>query len=257
MSLLETFVTLHILAFILTFVRVGTIIMMMPGIGDSFVSGSIRLYFALGFALVTMPLVASHLPAPLPTGMGFFALIFTEFLVGALIGSVARILMSATDTAGMIASFQMGLSNAQLFNPQLATQGSLMGAFFSVTAATLLFTLDLHHLMLRGIIESYALFPFGEMPDTGSMADMIARTVSYAFMVAAQMSAPLLILILILYAAMGVMTKLMPSLQIFILAMPVQIWLAMLITMLAISSMLLLFTTKYADYLGLFFSGGA
>lgn len=255
MSLLESFITLNVLAFILTFVRIGTAVMLMPGIGDSFVPANIRLYFALALALVLMPMVATKLPNPMPMGGMLFILIFVEFLVGALIGTVARIFMSATDTAGMIVSFQAGLSNAQLFNPQMAGQGSLVGAFFSVTAATLLFTLNLHHLMIMGLLESYNRFPIGDIPDVGSMASVVVSSIAAAFLIAAQMSAPFLILILILYTAMGVLSKLMPSLQIFILAMPVQILLSLLILSLSVGAILLYFAEKYRDHLGAFLGG--
>lgn len=255
MSLLEQFIALNVFAFILTFVRIGTAIMIAPGVGDSFVPQNIRLYFALAFSVILTPLVASKIPGPVPAGSMFFILIFVEFLVGALIGTVARILMSATDTAGMIVSFQAGLSNAQLFNPQIAAQGSLFGAFLSVTAATLLFSLDLHHMLIMGLMESYNRFPIGDIPDIGSMADIITRTVSAAFLIACQMSAPYVILILILYVAMGILAKLMPQLQVFMLAMPVQILLSLVITVLVISTMLMFFVDRYESYLGTFLGG--
>ncbi len=255
MSPIESFLTLHVFALILTFVRIGTAVMIMPGVGDSFVPANIRLYFALAFSFVLMPFVATKLPMPIPTGGMFFILIFVEFLVGALIGTVARIFMSATDTAGMIVSFQSGLSNAQLFNPQMAGQGSLIGAFFSITAATLLFSLNLHHLLIMGLIESYNRFPVADLPDVASMAQVITNSIAAAFLIATQMSAPFLIVILILYAAMGVLSKLMPSLQIFMLAMPVQIVLSLLILVLAISSALLFFTDQYRAALGNFLGG--
>jgi len=255
MSLLEQFITLNVFAFIMTFVRIGTATMMMPGIGDSFVSGNIRLYFAMAFSVVLTPLVAVHLPSPIPAGPLFFFLIFIEFLIGALIGTVARILMSATDTAGMIISFQAGLSNAQLFNPQMAGQGSLIGAFMSVTAAVLLFTLNLHHLMIMGLVESYTRFPVGEIPDVGSMAEVITNMVATSFLIGCQMAAPFLILVTILYTAMGVLSKLMPQLQIFMIAMPVQILLSLLIMMGVLSAMLLYFVGAYRDALGTFLGG--
>ena len=255
MTLLEQFIQLQVLAFILTFVRIGTAAMIMPGIGDSFVPANVRLYFALAFSLVLMPFVAAKLPQPMPVGAMFFVLIFVEFLVGALIGTVARTFMSITDTAGMIVSFQSGLSNAQLFNPQMAGQGSLIGAFFSITGATLLFTLDLHHLLIAGMIESYNRFPLGDVPDVGSVANLITRSVAAAFMIACQMAAPFLVVILLLYAAMGVLTRLMPQMQIFILMLPVQILLGLLVLMMVFSASMMLFVEKYRDYLGTFLGG--
>lgn len=255
MSIIENFVALQVTAFMLTFVRLGTAVMLMPGVGDSFVPTNIRLYFALALSLVLMPIIAMYMPAPVPSGTLLIATIFTEFMIAALIGTVARILMSATDTAGMILSFQTGLSNAQLFNPQMATQGSLLGAFVSVSAACILFTMDMHHLMIRGLLESYTLFPFGQMPDSGSMAEVVVKMVLHAFDIAVQMSAPLLITILILYVSMGVLSKLMPQLQIFMIVMPAQIMLSLLVLILSFGAMMTFFVSEYTSAIGSFLGG--
>lgn len=255
MPTLESFLETHVFAFILCFTRIGTATMMMPGIGDSFVPANIRLYFTLALSVVLTPFVMTHLPNPLPTGGLLFTILCLEFLTGALIGSIARIFMSITDTAGMIISFQAGLSNAQLFNPMMAGQGSLIGAFMSVAAAALLFSLNLHHLLIMGLIESYNRFPIGDLPDVGSMTQIVTQSLSAAFLIATQMSAPFIVLILILYAAMGVLSKLMPTLQIFMLAMPVQILLALILLTISISGMLMYFAEQYRDYLGTFLGG--
>lgn len=255
MLTLESFLETHVFAFILCFTRIGTATMLMPGIGDSFVPAHIRLYFTLALSAVLTPFIIAHLPTPIPTGALFFMLLFVEFLTGALIGTIARIFMSITDTAGMIVSFQAGLSNAQLFNPMMAGQGSLVGAFLSVAAAALLFSLNLHHLLIVGLINSYDRFPIGELPDVGSMSNIVTQSLSAAFMIAVQMSAPFIVLILILYAAMGVLSKLMPTLQIFMLAMPVQILLSLILLILSISGMLLYFAEQYRDHVGTFLGG--
>src|SRR5688572_30749494 len=117
MSLLETFLTTGVFAFLLVFVRIGTAMMIMPGVGDSFTPQNIRLYIALGFSLMLAPLLQPYIPSPLPALPMMFVLIATEFIVGMFIGTIARMLMAALDTAGMLISMSSGLSNAQVFNP--------------------------------------------------------------------------------------------------------------------------------------------
>ena len=129
---LETFLIGNVMAFLLCFARIGAALFIMPGIGDSMTPQQIRLYIALALSLVLSPLVASNLPVPLPTGPALFLLIVMEVLIGVFIGTVMRILMLALETAGMIISMMSGLGNAQLFNPSMATQGSLVGAFLSI-----------------------------------------------------------------------------------------------------------------------------
>ena len=245
--LLQEFITSGVLAFILVFVRIGTAIMIMPGLGDSFVPERIRLHIAVALSLVLFPLVLPYVPRPVPGTMVLFFLIFSEFLVGLFFGMIARILMMALDTAGMVISTASGLSNAQLFNPAFSAQGSLMGAFLSITGVLILFTANLHHLLITGMIESYELFPLGTVPDVGSMAQMIAHTVSTSFAIGVKIGAPFLVMILVVYAGMGVLSRLMPQVQVFMLAIPVQILLALVTMLLVLSASFLYWAQQFEE----------
>lgn len=244
-SILDQFLTVNIFAFVLTFVRMGTAVMVMPGIGDSFVPERIRLHFAVALSLALFPLTAKYMPDPLPATFGIFLLITMEFIVGIFFGAIARIFMMALDTAGMVISISSGLSNAQLFNPTLSTQGSLLGAFLSVTGVTVLFTLNLHHLLFAGITQSYELFPIGALPDTGSMAELVARAVSAAFAVGIKIAAPFLVISIIMYSLMGVLSRLMPQVQVLQVALPLQILVSIVIIAMFLSSAYLFWAEQF------------
>jgi flagellar biosynthetic protein FliR len=176
-----------------------------------------------------------------------------EFVIGLLIGTVARILMTALDTAGMIIANTSGLANAQVFNPSMAAQGSVVGAFLSVTGVLFIFATNLHHMLIYGLVESYQMFPIGSIPDSGSMADLIARTVSVSFMTGLQMAIPFIVLTLMVNILMGVLSRLMPQLQVFILVLPVQIILTLLVLSLTLSSMYLFWATQFQDGITFFY----
>lgn len=228
-SALDTFLGGMALAYMLTFARIGTAAMIMPGIGDSFVPERIRLHLSLGLSFVMFPIVWQYLPDPAPAGAGLMALVAMEVIIGLMIGTVARIFMTALDTAGMAISMQSGLANAQVFNPSLAQQGSIIGAFLSVTGVVLLFSLNMHHLLIMALVDSYQQFPMGELPDTGSMAEVIARSVAAAFNVGIQLATPFLVLTLLMYVGMGVLSRLMPQVQVFLLVLPLQIIMSMML----------------------------
>ena len=247
MSAIEQFLVTGVFAFMLTFVRMGTAIMIMPGLGDSFVPERIRLHIAIGISFVLFPLVIPHLPSPLPGTFALFMLIVMEFIIGLFFGTIARIFMTALDTAGMVISTSSGLGNAQLFNPSLAQQGSLIGAFLSVTGMLVLFVTDMHHLLIAGIVESYEMFPVGFIPDSGSMAEMMSRAVSAAFSVGIKIGAPFIVLTLLVYVAMGVLSRVMPQVQVFLLAVPLQILLSLLLMMMVLSSIYLFWLTEFEE----------
>ena len=246
-SVLEEFLAANIFAFILTFVRVGTAIMLIPGVGDSFVSNRIRLHMAVGLTFVMFPMILPFVPDPLPSTFGLVILIMMEFVIGLFFGVIARFFMSALDVAGMVVSISSGLANAQLFNPGLATQGSLVGAFLSVTGVTLIFVTNIHHLLFLGVFESYSFFPIGALPDFGSMAEMIARAFAASFAVGVKFAAPFLVLTLMVYVGMGVLARLMPQVQVFLLALPMQILLATMLLMIVLSAAMMFWLTKFEE----------
>ena len=244
---LQDFLSVQVFAFALTFTRIGTAIMVMPGVGDSFVPAHIRLHFAVALSLVLFPLTVQYVPDPIPGTFGLFALIMMEFIIGIFFGAIARIFMMALDTAGMVISISSGLANAQLFNPALSTQGSLVGAFLSVTGIIVLFAMNLHHLLFAGIIESYEFFPLGALPDLGSMAELIARAVSAAFSIGIKIAAPFLVMSILIYTGMGILARLMPQVQVFLLALPVQILLALIVMSMFLSSAYLFWGREFEE----------
>ncbi len=246
-GVIQDFLTSGVLAFILTFVRVGTAVMIMPGLGDSFVPERLRLMMALAFSFVMFPLTMKYVPSPIPPTFALFSLIVMEFVVGLFFGTIARIFMTALDTAGMVISTQSGLGNAQVFNPSLASQGSLIGAFLSVTGVLILFETDLHHLLIAGVLESYEMFPMGAIPDTGSMAELMTRTVASAFAIGIKMGAPFIILTLAIYVGMGVLSRLMPQIQVFLIALPLQILLSIIAMMLVLSALFMYWAAQFEE----------
>ncbi|NCO02809.1 MAG: flagellar biosynthetic protein FliR [Alphaproteobacteria bacterium] len=247
METLESFLVSGIFAFMLIFVRIGTAITIMPGLGDSFVPRQVRLFLALGLSLVLAPVVQPFVPNPLPALAVIFSLILMEFVIGLFIGTVARILMTALDVAGMIISMTSGLANAQVFNPSLASQGSITGAFLSMTGVMLLFATNLHHMLIYGLVESYQMFPIGAVPDAGGMAQMITKAVSAAFLIGFQLAVPFVMVAMLLYIGMGVLSRLMPQVQVFILSLPIQIILSMITLFFVLSTMMLFWLTKFEE----------
>jgi len=253
----QEFLTTGVFAFILVFVRVGTAIMIMPGIGNAFVPGNVRLYFALAFTFVVFPILQSRIPSPIPETFTFFTMIMMEFLAGLFLGTVMRILLSAIDVAGLIIATQSSLANAQLFNPAFASQGSIIGAFLTMVATLLLLVTDMHHLMITGIIESYDLILFNQIPSMGDITHVIVQQVGFAFKIGIQMTAPFLIIVTLLNVGMGVMSKVMPQVQVFMLAVPIQVTLSLITLGIIISTMMLYWLSSYDEGFELFYKMGA
>lgn len=250
----QSFLTTGVFAFILVFVRIGTAVMIMPGIGNAFVPANIRLYYALAFSFVIFPILQSKIPNPIPETITLFVMIMMEFVAGLFLGTIMRILLGAIDVAGMLIATQSSLANAQLFNPAFASQGTVIGSFMTMIATLLLLVTDMHHLMITGIIESYDLILINHLPSMGDIAHILIEEITLSFHVGVQMAAPFLIIITILNVGMAVMSKLMPQVQVFMLAVPIQVTLSLITLSMVMSTMMLFWLTKFDEGFQLFYS---
>jgi len=237
-------------AFVLVFARLGTAMMIMPALGESFILARARLGIALAITVIVLPFVGPLLP-PAPTSPWLLiAILGVEMAVGAFIGLVGRIMIASLAMAGMVIAYQSALANAFTFNPVAAEQGALAGAFLTVTGLLLIFVTDLHHMLIAGLIDSYRLYVPGQVPPVGDFSEAIARTVAESFLLAMQIAAPFVIAGLLLVLGTGLLNRLMPQVQMFFVVMPVQIAMGSVLLMLLISALVLWFLDRFADTVG-------
>ena len=245
--MLRELITGDLFSLIFVFARIGAAVMLLPGFGEVFIAARVRLLLAVGITVVVTPVVSPYLP-PTPDGpLAMFGAIGYELVIGVFLGAMARIMVSALHIAGVIIGFQTSLSNAQLFDPINANQGSLIGSFFNVLGVFLIFATNLHHLMLIAVIDSYSLFVPGAALPIGDFSDVAARLVSKSFLLAMQMSAPFIVTGLLFYLGMGLLARLMPQVQIFFIAIPVQIFLGFTVMAMTLSASMMWFLGTFEN----------
>lgn len=238
--------------YMLIFARVGTMLMLMPALGEQTIPARMRLAFALAFALVLYPLLASSLPVMPVEPLGMVALLLHELAVGLILGGIARIIVMSTQVAGAIIAFQSGLSTAMAADPsQGGIQGAVIGSFLSFLGVALIFATDLHHMALAAIYDSYVVFPTSMPLMFDDAAQMAIQAVSHAFTIGVQMSGPFIVYGLIFNLGMGILSKLMPQLQVFFIAMPANVFIGMALIALLLVSMMGLYITSFESHLAL------
>ena len=138
------------------------------------------------------------------------------------------------------------------YDPTQGVQGALIGTFLSILAVTLIFVTDLHHLMIGALHQSYTLFPAGSVLPWDRFVELAVDIIAGSFVLGVQLAAPFLTVGLVFYLGIGILTKLMPQVQIFFVAMPANILLGFLILMLVLSTMMLWFSDYFEQVLSNF-----
>ena len=216
-------------AMLLVFARVGSAVMLLPGFGELFVPPRVRLLLAGAIAFVIAPAVSGRLP-PLPDApLELFLVFGGEIAVGLFLGTLARIMLAALHVAGGIVGMQSSLSAATMFDPASSGQNALHSGFFYVLGILAVFAADLHHLMLMAVAQSYSLFAPGQALATGDFSELGVRYVSLSFALAMQIAAPYVVVGTVFYVGLGLISRLMPQVQVFFVALPLQIVLTFLL----------------------------
>lgn len=250
--MLEQYTNLEIFHFFLVFCRVGTAMMLLPGFGEVYVSPQIKLSAALAVSFVMTFVLGPTLP-PLPAdSLALFLLVVSEIIIGGFIGSIARMIQGSLHVAGMIFAFQSSLASALLFDANQGSQGSVLGNFMTILGLTLVFATDLHHLFFAGISDSYILFKAGEFPPVTDLLTMAVKVVSAGFSVAVKISAPLIVIGTCLYLAAGLMSRLMPSMQVFFIIVPLQLYVSFAVILVALSGGMLAYLHFFEDTMRVF-----
>jgi flagellar biosynthesis protein FliR len=253
--LLPELVADEVFRLFLVFCRVGATLMLLPGFGEPYVPPRLRLFLALGLSLLLAAALGpgGTLLPPAPASPAALALLVgREVLVGLFLGAAARTLLGALHVAGMAVAYQSSLAGAAVFDPGAATQGTLPGNLLTTAALVLLFVTDAHHLLLQALAASYAVDGLepGAMPPLGDMAELFGRLVADAFALGLRIAAPVVLVSLLLYLGLGVLNRLMPALQVFFIALPLQILLALATLMLSLAGGLLAFFAFFEDGIG-------
>lgn len=235
-------------AFLLTFARVGTLVMLLPGLGEALLPARLRLSLALALTLILLPIVRPLLP----TGTAPAAVVGTligEIAVGLVLGLATRAVMAALQTAGNIVASQIGLSYAMSVDPTAGGQEAAIGNFLTLLGVTLIFATDLHHLAIAAIRDSYALLPPVGVPDSGDAAKLAVMAVGRGFALALRIAAPFVAFALLFNLGLGVLARLMPQLQVFFLAQPLSVLLGVVILLASLGLMMSVFLLDLGDFL--------
>lgn len=241
-------------AYMLTFARIGTLVMLMPGLGERLVSPRLRLSLALLLALVLFPFTRTLLPGE-AAGSALIGLLIGEIAVGLVMGLSVRMIVAALQTAGNIVAQELGLAFAMSVDPAMGGQQAAIGNFLNLLGVTLIFSGDLHHLAIAAIRDSYVLLPPGGPPLMGDAVTLAIGSVARGFSLGLRIAAPFIAFGILVNLGLGVLSRLMPQLQVFFLAMPATILAGMVVLVAVLGVMMGVFIEDLGAALRAFVRG--
>lgn len=209
--------------FLICLARVGAMFGATPVFNGGQVPPQMRLGIAVLFSLLVFPVAEGFLPQQSFTIIELSLLLAQEVILGLLVGFLAQLVFMAAEFSGSLIGYQMGFAAANVFDPTTQRQVALISQFQGVFAILLFLALDIHHLFLRAIVSSFEMLPPGTINLTGGAIPMIMEVANHSMILSIQLVAPLLALLILSNLTLGIMARVFPQLNVFLLSFPLNI----------------------------------
>ncbi|MFE8695169.1 flagellar biosynthetic protein FliR [Cytobacillus sp. FJAT-53684] len=236
-------------AFLLVFVRVTSFFLMMPLFSYRSIPTVAKI--GLGFFMALTMIFTMDIPS-FEIDQTYYLLIIKEALVGLMIGFIAYLILSAIQIAGGFIDFQMGFAIANVIDPQTGAQSPLMGQYLYTIGLFFLLTVNGHHLMLDGVFYSYQFIPL-DQPwisfGNENMIEYVIKAFNSMFVIAFQMSIPVVGSLFMVDIALGIVARTVPQLNVFVVGLPLKIGVSFLVLIAVMSIMMLVISQLFETML--------
>jgi flagellar biosynthetic protein FliR len=240
----------EVITFVLIFGRAGGLIVSAPFWGSRVVPVLVRVWIAMLLAIATYPLVRV---VSLPGGITIFSLLMAlggEILLGLVLGWMAQLLFAAMRLAGQEIEIKSGLGLLQLVDPHEGGQSGIFAAFLELTAGLIFFSVNGHHLLVQALFSSYGVFPLAGEKFATRLLDGLITSAGEIFTIALRISAPVVIGLLLSDIVLGIISRAIPQMNVFIVAQPLQFALVLLLLLLSLPALVWFFAQRLPLLMG-------
>ena len=208
-------------------VRTTAFVMIAPPFSYGAIPARIKAMLAMALALAMSGAVSPGYTS-LDTGP-FFAALTLQVLTGAVLGFLVLVCFSAVQAAGSLIDMFGGFQMAQAFDPQAMINGAQFTRLFQMTALALLFASGGYQVVLAGLARSFDVVPVDGLLSLVSPAEMLVDGVVQMFLASVQIAGPLVLVLFLADAGLGLITRVAPALNAFAMGFPIKILLTLVL----------------------------
>lgn len=214
--------------FLLIFIRMSGLFVIAPIFSRTNVPRYLKIGFSFMLALILVNTISNQ-NIIISNIYEFAALVFREFIVGITLGYVSYTIFTAIYVAGELIDMQIGFGVVNVIDPVSNIQVSISSTFYFVLCMLIFLICRGHHVLIRALFSSYEYVPLGQAVFGSGLQSRIIEVFGGIFLIAFKIAAPILAAILITDVALGVISKTVPQLNVFVVGMPLKILLGLVV----------------------------
>lgn len=155
-------------------------------------------------------------------------LVGKEVLFGLALGYVVNLIFISLQMAGQMIDFQIGFSMASYYDPLTSNRVSLLGNIYYWVGMALFLAVNGHHYLVYALVQSFELVPLASLSLEGLNLEAIIDLFSGSFLIAFQIAAPILVVLLLVDVMMGLLSRTVPQINILMLGLPMKVLVGLL-----------------------------
>lgn len=215
--------------FFLIVLRISGLFITAPILSSENVPRVLRVYMTIICALIIFNVAPeTQIKFSSLTTLDYFLLVLKELMIGLLLGLIPRIMFAAVEFAGTVVGFQMGLSIANVVDPQTDQQISIIASLETLLATLLFIVLDGHHIFFEVIGISYTDIPIGGFLFSANKIEFLLRIMGDLVIIGLKLGSPLIVSLLLANVIMGFMARSIPQMNVFVVGFPFTIGLGLI-----------------------------
>lgn len=219
--------------YLMIIVRMSAFVVVAPFFNMSSVPRKVKAGFAVFLGLM-MANMLDYTPLTYTGTIGFMALIIKEAVVGLLIGYAASICTYIVNFSGELIDMEIGLSMVNQFDPVSRVQTTITGNLYSYLIMFLLMATNMHYYILSALFDSFKLIPIGSAVIPPTFYELIVRYIVDYFVIGFRIVLPVFATTLLMNIVLGIMAKVAPQMNMFVIGMQLKILVGLIILLLVI-----------------------
>lgn len=220
----------HVVPYLLVAFRLAGLFVMGPLLAGVAIPGRVKAVLVMMFAAAVYPMTPARPLAPESLDLVMLApLVFSEALVGLVIGAIAALPMLAMDMAGVVTGQQMGFGLAKVYNPEIDADADVIGQLLFYLAMSVFLAMGGLEAVFGQLLRSFDTIPPGAAGVDGPTLALLVDTISAGFSMAMRVSAPALGTVFLVTVLFGVLTKTIPQINTMTVGFTVKILAALVL----------------------------
>jgi flagellar biosynthetic protein FliR len=212
----------NVVGFFLVLARISPLFLIAPMFSSRQVPARARTIVAFAFALGLYPLAVAG--QTLPTeAMAIVGLIVKELLVGLAFALTVSLMFTAIEMAGSILDFMVGFAFGASLDPITGNQTAVLAKVYSLVAVAIFIVINGDAWLIQGLSRTFDIVPLASMPDVASMGEAVITVFTNIFAAALEVAAPVLIACVLTDVGFGVVSRVVPQLNVFAVGFPVKV----------------------------------